>query len=208
PHRRDRETRASDLRHHEQPLPRPGARERARARRAPLGATLAERAGNDVSWRSPRRSRCHRRCASTRRDAVIGRRRNLSIERRELVIEVRSARDVRVDHYLFHKMSWRPRNRVQPLIREGRGTVHGRPAKPSRRVRHGHVVTIRLSSGTGVPDDYDTRSFPTLYEDPWLLALDKPADILVHPVGRHVYDTLINYLHHRYHASGPANKSI
>lgn len=139
---------------------------------------------------------------------MIGRRRNLSIERRELVIEVRSDRDVRVDHYLFHNMSWRSRNRVQTLIREGRVTVNGRPAKPSRRVRHGDVVTIRLSSGTGVPDDYDTRSFPTLYEDPWLLALDKPAGILVHPVGRHVYDTLINYLHHRYHASGPANKSI
>ncbi|MEM7236018.1 MAG: RluA family pseudouridine synthase, partial [Planctomycetota bacterium] len=27
----------------------------------------------------------------------------------------------------------------------------------------------------------------------------KPPGMLVHPVGRHVYNTLINYLHHRYH---------
>ena len=35
-------------------------------------------------------------------------------------------------------------------------------------------------------------------EDAWLLALNKPPDLLVHPVGRHVYDTLINYLHFHY----------
>ena len=32
--------------------------------------------------------------------------------------------------------------------------------------------------------------------------------MLVHPVGRHVYDTLINYLHHRYHSPASEGEEI
>jgi 23S rRNA pseudouridine1911/1915/1917 synthase len=59
-------------------------------------------------------------------------------------------------------------------------------------------VTIELSSGTGVPGDYRERQLDVIYEDPWIVVIDKPPGLLVHPVGRHVYDTLLNYLHHRY----------
>lgn len=139
---------------------------------------------------------------------MIGRRRNLAVERQEIVLDVRSDGDLRLDHYLYRNMAWRSRSRVQKLIRGGAVLVNGEVSKPARRVHRGDVIEIRLSSGTGVPEDYGDRHLPAIYEDPWLLAIDKPAGLLVHPVGRHVYDTLINYLHHRYHEGEPGADGI
>jgi 23S rRNA pseudouridine1911/1915/1917 synthase len=39
-----------------------------------------------------------------------------------------------------------------------------------------------------------------LFEDPWLIVLNKAAGSIVHPVGRHVNDTIVSALHVRFHA--------
>jgi len=133
---------------------------------------------------------------------VIGRNRNLS-ERRELLeVPVKAIQAVRLDLYLRHNLVWKSRGRIQDLIRRGQITVNGKKAKPSQTVRGGDRIEIRLSLGTGVPEDYHERDVAAIYEDPWLLAIDKPAGMLVHPVGKHLYDTLINYLHFRYREAG------
>ncbi|HZN59695.1 MAG TPA: RluA family pseudouridine synthase [Planctomycetota bacterium] len=129
---------------------------------------------------------------------MIGRGRNLSERRDVLHLPVRSAEPQRLDHFVLAAMNWRSRTRIQGLIHDGRIRVNGDSAKPSRKVRNGDAVSVHLSSGTGVPEDYDDRPIDVLYEDPWLVAVNKPPGLLVHPVGRHVYDTLINYLHHHY----------
>jgi 23S rRNA pseudouridine1911/1915/1917 synthase len=49
-----------------------------------------------------------------------------------------------------------------------------------------------------MPEDLGRREVSVIYEDRWIVAVDKPPGLLVHPVGRHVYDTLMNYLHFRY----------
>lgn len=131
---------------------------------------------------------------------MMGRGRNLSEARDELVFRVRSRSARRLDRYLTESLCWRSRTRVQRLIREGHVLLNGRQSKPSQLLKPGDEILVRLSRGTGVPD-YRERKLEILYEDPWLLALNKPAGLLVHPVGRHVYDTLINDLHYRYRES-------
>ena len=42
-----------------------------------------------------------------------------------------------------------------------------------------------------------------LYEDEWLLAIDKPAGIVVHPAPGHWGGTLVNALLHRWRTPGP-----
>jgi 23S rRNA pseudouridine1911/1915/1917 synthase len=138
---------------------------------------------------------------------VIGRGRNLSEAREEMVFAVKSARPVRLDQYLREALAWRSRTRIQQLIRAGRVSVNGRPAKPAASVRSGDRVAVRVSLGTGVPADYGERELDVLYEDPWLLVLNKPPGMLVHPVGRHVYDTLMNYLHYRYREAMESGKN-
>ena len=139
---------------------------------------------------------------------MIGRGRNLSEERSQLALVVRTGESQRLDNFLVNNLAWKSRSRLQNLIREGRVTVNGEKTKASRRVRLDDVVEIRLSKGLGLPDDYSERKLDIIYEDEWLVAVNKPPGMLVHPVGRHVYDTLINYLHHRYHSPASEGEEI
>ena len=139
---------------------------------------------------------------------MIGRGRNLSKERSQLALVVRTGEPQRLDNFLVNNLAWKSRSRLQNLIREGRVTVNGEKTKASRRVRLDDVVEIRLSNGLGLPDDYSERKLDIIYEDEWLVAVNKPPGMLVHPVGRHVYDTLINYLHHRYHSPASEGEEI
>ena len=130
---------------------------------------------------------------------MIGRGRNLSVIRDEIQLSVRSNRQsLRLDQFLKSALSWQSRTRIQRLVREQRVKVNGATAaKPSMFVRPGDQVLVKLTHGAGMPD-YEAYRLERLYEDAWLLALNKPPGLLVHPVGRHVYDTLINYLHYHY----------
>ncbi len=129
---------------------------------------------------------------------MIGRGRDLSLIRDELAFTVKATSPQRLDHYLLKSLDWKSRTRIQRLIREGYVRVNGEESKPSRRVIHGDAVTIRLSMGVDVPTTYDAIQFEVLYEDRWIVAVNKPAGLLVHPSGRHVYNTLMNYMHHRH----------
>jgi 23S rRNA pseudouridine1911/1915/1917 synthase len=132
---------------------------------------------------------------------LIGRGRDLSEPRDRMELTVKAHQAVRLDLYLREALVWKSRKRIQALIRGGNIQVNGRPAKPSQGVRGGDRVQVQLSLGTGVPADYLEREVKVIYEDRWLVAIDKPPGLLVHPVGRHVYDTLMNYLHYRYRAA-------
>ena len=134
---------------------------------------------------------------------MIGRGRNLSEARDEIVLPVRAGQPTRLDVFLRESLSWKSRTRIQNLIRSGyvslnlNTVAHEQALKPSTVVRAGDEVTVRLSRGTVIPD-YSLWRIDILYEDPFILGINKPPGTLVHPVGRHVYDTLMNYLHYRY----------
>lgn len=130
--------------------------------------------------------------------------RNLSLAQDRRVLEVRSAEPARLDVYLSKALCWKSRSRIQNVIRSGHVTVNSQPGKPSRKVRRGDTIIVHLSLGTGLTEDYSELPLEILYEDAWLVAVSKPPNLLVHPVGRHVYDTLINHLHHRYRGKSAA----
>jgi 23S rRNA pseudouridine1911/1915/1917 synthase len=74
--------------------------------------------------------------------------------------------------------------------------VAGAPAKRSHVVRAGDAVELE------VPEPRVTEVLPeeiplsVLYEDAWLLAIDKPAGLVVHPAPGHGSGTLVNALLH------------
>ena len=141
---------------------------------------------------------------------MIGRGRNLSEARDEIVIPVRGNQPTRLDVFLRESLAWKSRTRIQNLIRSGYVSVNvdSPPStKPSMVVRAGDRITVRLSRGVGMPD-YSQLELEILYEDPFILGLNKPPGMLVHPVGRHVYDTLMNYLHYRYRKAMDASSEF
>jgi len=88
------------------------------------------------------------------------------------------------------------RTRVQTWIESGRVTVNGAPVRRvSRRTALGDVVSVAL------PDDkarasmaVEDAGLDVIYEDDHLIAIDKPAGLVVHPTYKHASGTLLNAL--------------
>ncbi len=100
----------------------------------------------------------------------------------------------RLDVFLSERLPWRSRNQLKELIEAGRVEVDGRVRKPSYRVRRNEVVTIVVPSPPMPPLAFKPGEITVLYEDEYLVVLNKPAGILTHPTSGHQYDTLTNYL--------------
>ncbi len=74
----------------------------------------------------------------------------------------------------------------------------GQPARPGEAVRRGDRVTILVPQPPGPPPDPGAIPLRILWEDDALVAVDKQAGLVVHPVAKHRLDTLVNALHRRY----------
>jgi 23S rRNA pseudouridine1911/1915/1917 synthase len=103
----------------------------------------------------------------------------------------------RLDLFLVQACSDLSRSRIQKLIEEGAIRLAGAPVKRSHLVRAGDELEVE------VPDPRPTELLPediplaVLYEDEHLLAIDKPAGLVVHPAPGHASGTLVNALLHR-----------
>ncbi len=88
------------------------------------------------------------------------------------------------------------RTRVQAWIENGLVTVNGaRVRRVAARAAFGDIVSILLPEPVPRPKmaPEDVR-LDILYEDDWLLAINKPAGLVVHPTLHHAAGTLMNAL--------------
>ena len=100
----------------------------------------------------------------------------------------------RLDVYLASVCSDLSRSRIRKLIEEGAARVAGSPARPSRPVRAGEDVSIEVPEPRAATIEAEEIPLSVLYEDEHLLAIDKPAGIVVHPSPGHGSGTLVNAL--------------
>ena len=109
--------------------------------------------------------------------------------------------DLRLDHFLVDKIFWRSRSDLQNRIKRGKVLVNGKPSKPAARLKKTDEVVVVVTP-EDLPDQ-SPRDVPidVLYENDAALVLNKQPGVLVHPIGRHVYDTVMNALHLRYQES-------
>ncbi len=79
--------------------------------------------------------------------------------------------------------------------------VNGVPQFTNYLVGPGDVITVCIEEP---PPDYPAQSatLSILYEDEALLAIDKPAGMMVHPSSSRITDTLANYLYGYYLQTG------
>jgi 23S rRNA pseudouridine1911/1915/1917 synthase len=86
------------------------------------------------------------------------------------------------------------RTQAATLIATGQVTVDGRREKASYRPRRGERVAVVVPTPPGrdiVPESIPLR---IVYEDEWMLVVDKPAGMVVHPAPGHWTGTLVNAL--------------
>lgn len=117
----------------------------------------------------------------------------------ELLFEVRLHQRQRLDVHLQQCLGWSSRTRIQRLIRLGAVLLNGGPARVASRVQAGDRILVRMVV-TGTYADAPLPMPAPFWEDPYLLAVDKPAGRLVHPTGRTTRGTIIDELQDRYRA--------
>lgn len=108
--------------------------------------------------------------------------------RREVVA---SGPSERLDRWLRRELPGLSRRVVHALIDDGSVRLDGRPAAKGTVVQAGTRVTlpatVALAANPALP-------LTILYEDPWLVAVDKPPGLPSHPLDPRERDTIANAL--------------
>ncbi|MEO8038402.1 MAG: RluA family pseudouridine synthase [Betaproteobacteria bacterium] len=91
----------------------------------------------------------------------------------------------RIDNYLLRILKGVPKSHVYRILRSGEIRVNGRRAAPTVRLQIGDVVRvppIRISDATQRPPAPAGSALTsrTLFEDAFMLVIDKPAGMAVH----------------------------
>ncbi|MFQ5479115.1 MAG: RluA family pseudouridine synthase [Candidatus Binatia bacterium] len=119
---------------------------------------------------------------------------------RRFVVEA-SASGRRLDQWLSECSGVPTRSQLRADIRSGRVSVDGVVAKAALRLRGGELVELRRversanREGGPVPQDLPLE---ILFEDDTVIAVNKPAGMVVHPAAGNKDGTLVNALLHRY----------
>ena len=89
------------------------------------------------------------------------------------------------------------RTRLKALIEAGQIRVDGLVAQdPSRKLGPGAVVTLETPPLEDAPAAGEAIPLDIVYEDEWLVVVDKPAGLVTHPAPGHPGGTLVNALIH------------
>jgi len=104
----------------------------------------------------------------------------------------------RVDKYVAQQVPSLSRSRIKQLIADGFLRVNGSVVKPSHRLQDGDEVVLRIPAVEEVQLVPQHIPLRIVYEDEDLAAVDKPADLVVHPAPGHELGTLANALVARY----------
>lgn len=98
----------------------------------------------------------------------------------------------RIDRFLAEKYTDHSRSYLQKLLKDGMVSVNGQKVKSNYRVQEGDRIQITF------PDAEELNILPEeipldiLYEDPYLLVVNKPKNMVVHPSAGHMEGTLVN----------------
>jgi len=102
---------------------------------------------------------------------------------------------LRLDLALARMFPEHSRSRLAAWVREGRITVDAARAEAKRKVWGGERVAI-TAVDLHAADLYRAEAIPldVVYEDDWLVVVDKPARLVVHPGAGNRFGTLANAL--------------
>jgi len=114
----------------------------------------------------------------------------------------------RLDVFLHERLPEHSRARIQQWVKAGRARVEGAPQRSSYRLRSGETVEVEPAEPPplkAVPEDLPVK---VLYEDADVVAVDKPAGMVVHAGAGCRSGTLVNALLHRFGALSVAGGQL
>lgn len=109
----------------------------------------------------------------------------------------------RLDRFLDDSLPELSRSQIKRLIDEGAVTLNGGTSKSGVKLKGGERICLVLPDPVAATAAAEPIPLHILYEDPSLVVVDKPAQLVVHPAPGHQSGTLVNaLLHHCRDLSG------
>jgi 23S rRNA pseudouridine1911/1915/1917 synthase len=112
-----------------------------------------------------------------------------------LILVEETAQNNRLDVWLSQEISDLSRSRLQSLIEKGHVTINDQICQSKKEiVKKGDRVSVTIPDAE--PLDLKPEEIPLdiLYEDQYLIIINKPAGLVVHPAPGHHHGTLVNAL--------------
>ncbi|MEM8590106.1 MAG: RluA family pseudouridine synthase [Pseudomonadota bacterium] len=101
----------------------------------------------------------------------------------------------RLDKVLADALPDLTRSRLKALIEDGLATIDEDTVRdPSARVKPGQRLTVAVPPATPAKAEPQAIPLDIIYEDDWLLVVNKPAGLVVHPAPGNRDGTLVNAL--------------
>lgn len=104
----------------------------------------------------------------------------------------------RLDIFLTDYLAEHSRSLIQKLIRDGSVQVDGRSVKASYKLQGDEEIRICIPEAALAPIEAENIPLDIYFEDEYLLVVNKPKGMVVHPAPGHWNGTLVNAL--MYHA--------
>jgi 23S rRNA pseudouridine1911/1915/1917 synthase len=116
----------------------------------------------------------------------------------------------RLDRYLVSRLEDVSRTQAQQLITSGFVLVNGHVVKPGYALRSQDKLQVTRILPVSQPTTVKPQAFPLdiIYEDAYLLVINKTAGMVVHPAPGHADDTLVNALLARYPGLGKVEGDV
>lgn len=103
---------------------------------------------------------------------------------------------MRIDLFLSKRFGYLSRSEWQKEIRRGKLSCNGAVVKEhDRKVRAGDMLSY---TGRDAAEPAVDDNFSVIYEDEFLLGINKPGNLPVHPAGIFYHNTLLSFLQKRY----------
>lgn len=99
---------------------------------------------------------------------------------------------VRIDRYLAAQCPEMSRSYLQKLLKDQKVSADHKAVKANHKVLPGQEIIVEIPDAE--PLDIQPENIPLdiLYEDPYLLVVNKPKGMVVHPAAGHTGGTLVN----------------
>lgn len=111
----------------------------------------------------------------------------------------------RLDIFCARKVEGYSRSYFTKLASAGHIKINGRQMKPSHKVKDGELVELEMATPPPLEAQPEDIKLNIIYEDDYLLIVNKPSGIVCHPAAGNYTGTLINAL--LYHFSNLKNFS-
>ncbi|MBN2120789.1 MAG: RluA family pseudouridine synthase [Candidatus Omnitrophica bacterium] len=105
------------------------------------------------------------------------------MQERKLIVD-RRHEGLRLDKYLALLFTDISRTRVQELIKTGSITVNGKILSAAHHLKHKDLVEVRIIQKEKAAIPLVEKDIPVIFEDDDFIVVDKPCDLVVHPVGQ------------------------